>query len=278
MIQGRHPAYFLSPSAGLQIRIDSPIEITNHQSTQRRRRSSVCEAIHEAEQPGHSLSMLFDGQELWQTRSQRKRLPSFRSNLAMSDIFMKQTRRPLKQRLTLANILAAALPEIADGPWLGKNWNKEDISFFEEVKTKEWDLNQPFVTTKFSDPEILENAQSLLRIHPNPSILNFGIMLLEIHLWSPIETFRLPEDLNNGVPNENTDLTTALRLVEERYDDIGWNYRSAIEACLDCNLLEEYDELSLKDGKLRQAFFDHVVAPLEDDLLHLFKIGLDAVA
>lgn len=115
------------------------------------------------------------------------------------------------------------------------------------------------------------DVQSLLRIHPKPSILNLGIVLLEIRLWTPIEEWRAPEDLKDGLPNENTDLTTALRLIDEIHDEVSRNYRNAIEACLDHNLVTDYSDVSLEDTSLRQTFLNRVVAPLENDLSHLFS-------
>lgn len=263
----------LSSGIGLLIPLDSPMASPNNRVDQpeRKRLASIGGDMCESGQPGSSLSILFDGNDMYQVKAGLERFPPIGLDISMTELLVGQRRLSFKHRLILATILANALLDVGDSAWLDENWNKRDISFFENAQTKEWCLDRPFITANFAGSKPMGDVQSLLRIHPKPSILNLGIVLLEIQLWTPIEEWRAPEDLKDGLPNENTDLTTALRLIDEIHDEVSRNYRNAIEACLDHNLVTDYSDVSLEDTSLRQTFLNRVVAPLENDLSHLFS-------
>lgn len=65
----------------------------------------------------------------------------------------------------------------------------EHISFFYVPRDKP-DLQRPYLSTRFDklQPEIVNTDMN--RFHQNPSILALGILLIEIELGRPIETYR----------------------------------------------------------------------------------------
>ena len=147
------------------------------------------------------------------------------------------------------------------------------MSFFYKAKDS-LDLKRPYLAIRFDEPEPAEDPDEMFRLHPNSSILALGILLLEIEICATIESQRRPDDLSeDGAVNVNTDLTTALHLYEETVDNLFVDYRNAIGACLDCNFIEDPEQsTSLEDESFHQAVCEHIVAPIENELLRGFNI------
>ena len=123
-----------------------------------------------------------------------------------------------------------------------------------------------------------DEADALFRIHPNPSVLALGILLLEIELDIPIESERNDGDHDeDGKPTINTDYFAALRLFESnKSDDIYRNHRQAVSACLNCNFYdEETMEPNLDNPEFRQAVYDNIVRPLEQELHTAYELTPD---
>lgn len=162
-------------------------------------------------------------------------------------------------------VLAHAVLHCTSGPWLSESWNKEHISFFRYDPAARPDVRHPFLKLQFAGAAA-DPVDSSLCLHPNPRLLALGILLLEIHLEEPIESNWTDEDKTDGIPNENTNLTTALRLLEDLDGTVYEGYRAAIEACLKCDK-EEYETL-----ESRREIFEKIVSPLEAELEHGFHI------
>ena len=92
------------------------------------------------------------------------------------------------------------------------------------------------------------------------------MLLLEIYNNKPIESQWVEDDMCAGKPNENTNLTTAIRLLQESKGDLYEGYRAAIQACLDC------DSRKLDAENLRAEIYNKVVLPLEQELWHGFHV------
>jgi hypothetical protein len=185
--------------------------------------------------------------------------------------FLTQERHiPLRDKWILAVVLSHAALHGSGGPWLNENWSKEHITFFKKDGLQNPDLRRPFLKISVDEEGLgLQGRQSgRLNCNINSSFEGLGIMLLEILSGATIESKWAQEDLDaNGEPNEYTNLTTALRVLKEHEHEVYEGYRAAVQACLDVEMSspESADSLAKK-------VYDRIVAPLERELEHGFKL------
>lgn len=241
---------------------------------------TMCAIIEDAQNHGSRLHMLVKKDELWPQRS----LPTEYRNLEQQRTISLKTMLGGKGTLTLAGkrilavILANALLELFETPWLAKQWNTEHICFFHHSGDQiEPCVTKPYLSTKFDEFQAENTSQDIHRIHPIPSVLALGVLLLEIELGKPIESERHNDDLLNGQPNVNTDYTTADRLWRGLRDDVYEGYSSAIEACLNCNFIQHNvgaQQMDFDDWNFRQTVHESIVKPLEKELSNGFKISV----
>ena len=230
---------------------------------------SWCELIGTAHQHQSALQFIFDGGKLWQTQSRRKSLLTQKlQDVTLKDLLgASGCRMPIREKRILAVVLAHAILHCSDGPWLSQDWNKDHISFFRSDPSIEPDLGRPYLKVSFDEksPDTT-NTADLFNAHGNPSLLALGVLLLEVYLSSPIESRYVKEDLIDGVPNENTNLTTALRLLDDLDGDLYDGYKAAIQACLDS------DGETFDSDEFRQKIYKDIVMPLEQELEHGFNL------
>ena len=102
----------------------------------------------------------------------------------------------------------------------------------------------------------------------NSSLESLGILLLEINSGDRIESKYGKEDLGaDGQPNENSNLTTALRLLEELKYDVYEGYTAAVSACLDAEMSS-----SESAENFAKKVYQRIVLPLERELEHGFSL------
>lgn len=170
----------------------------------------------------------------------------------------------LKDRYTLAVVLAHAVLHCCGSPWLRTAWNKDHVSFFKKDSTQKPDLSRPFLAVDFEDHVAGDQQQNdLFAQHSNPMLLSLGILLLEVYNATRIESHWTAEDLTDGRhPNANTNLTAALRLLESSNGDVVLRYREAVKACLEWDSVD--DSAGKEDWNLR--LYEAIVRPLEQEL------------
>ncbi|EED16076.1 hypothetical protein TSTA_011850 [Talaromyces stipitatus ATCC 10500] len=159
----------------------------------------------------------------------------------------------LVTRRRLALVLAQALLQLSENPWLAKKWNKEHITFFYE-SLGALVLTKPYLSSVFSaDQGGGDDGLDINQFYPCPSILSLGILLIELETVKTIESFRIPDDLTDGVEvNANTDWATA-------------------DPCLDTPWVSAGQRVSLGDAGTRDGFTRDVVKPLEEELAFLSR-------
>ena len=173
------------------------------------------------------------------------------------------------ERLGLALTLASSVLQLYMTPWLQEYWDKNDIFINEACKKN---IRQhSFVRRKFQakTAEEVKESPCLPIFIQNKSIFALGIVLIELSLGQSLASMRLPEDLENGQPTPWTDLVTANRLLEAVYGQAGTRYGDAVRRCIRCEF--DHRNTSLDDDGFRQAVYDGVVAPLEDDFRVFFQ-------
>ncbi|KAL9623532.1 MAG: hypothetical protein Q9160_002213 [Pyrenula sp. 1 TL-2023] len=231
---------------------------------------SFCNLINQTHLSGMSLQLLFERGKLWQTKSRIRSLKvQGQNDISLKDLLPLEIK--LKQKRVLAVVLAHAALHCSDGPWLCRDWSKEHITFFQDDAIG-LDLGRPCLAVDFQhQPSSDEEDSNLSNPHSYPALLSLGILLLEIYLCKPIESQYSPEDLIDDQPNENTNLTTAMRLLERLEDDVYEDYRTAVQACLDCDRVLASD--SDRDSEeFRKQVYEDIVFPLEQELDHGFHL------
>ena len=262
-------------------RVDSFNEPASPDSQTKERIDNICELLELAQENNCSLRMQYDGEQLWQVNSKPKRLWGLESGPAVSlGAFLRNTgKMTLKQKRILAVILAHTMLQYCGSPWMAEDWNKEHIEFFHQTIKRDGaanlDLERPYLSKGFVTSRTAQGGSPKYVLHPCPPVLALGILLLEIELGVPIESKRADADLNGGKVNANTDYFTATRILEESYDNMYHSYFKIIQACLDCKFFAELQRPSLEDEEFRQAVYDEIVVPLEEELRTAWGITVD---
>ena len=241
---------------------------------------SLCSLVKEPSARNISLGIEFEGGKLWRARPRRRSLcveePEVRTPLdhLLQDSAIKIS---LKQKRILAVVIAHAVLNFCESPWLNEEWDKRHISFYgHSTGNGGLDFRRPYLSTNFRDPTTTPKEQSVyLSLHRSPSILALGILLLEIELCEPIESHWVEEDLTDGQPSFNTNLTAAERLLEKSVDQIYERYRMAIQACLRCDFALFEEDMSLGNEIVRQQVYEKIVVPLEEELRHGYGLTAD---
>ena len=175
-------------------------------------------------------------------------------------------------RLSLALTIASSVLQLYKTPWLRENWSKHDI-LINEAGNDSY-REQAYVSGTFSSSTAEQITQQKMIFHfvRNETLFALGIVLIELCLGQALESMRSPEDPldANQKPNVLTDLSTSERLLESVYSEAGKRYGDAVRRCIYC----EFDQrrTTLDDDDFRQAVYDGVVAPLEDDIKDFYQL------
>ena len=230
----------------------------------------ICDAIRDASNADHCLQLLVEDLELtqrmWRLNWRESQLNYMQAKPAASlDMLLQSCAAPsLVERRRLALVLACSLLQLHESPWLSEQWDKNRLHFF-YTATGGLDLRRPYISISFDQFPSAGEPPNLDRFHRNPGILKLGILLIEVHKWKPLESFRSPGDLAGGRPTPNTDLQVARRVVKT-LDDCFPTYQGAIEACLGVPWVHSGSRVSLEDPETRNGLYGDVVEPLEREV------------
>jgi hypothetical protein len=188
------------------------------------------------------------------------------TDASLAKLFEQRTYMNLKEKRTLAVILAHSLLHFCESSWLSEAWSKKHVLFL--TNAGGFDVRRPYLSTEFQPATAVHDAGDDGSVHPNASVLALGILLLEIALQRSIETQQTPVDLDeDGQPTVNTNYFTAARVLEDAADEESKSYRTVVSACLGCPFYNPDTMKSrLDDLAFCQAVYDHIVMPLELDL------------
>lgn len=235
---------------------------------------ALCEMFRKARERNAKLQLVFEDGKLSQAKSKSMCLQiRDQQDVPLASLLGNQNQVwTLQDKWVLAVILAHAALHCPAGSWLRADWSKEHVSFFRRGATQQADLSHPFLTLDFDNQPAgvsLDGSDALFE--PQPTLLSLGILLLEVIKGTAIETHHSPEDLIDGRPNEYTNLTTALRLLEKSNGDLFVGYRKAVKACL------EWDTANgeLQHEEFARRMYEVIVEPLERELEHGFEISPD---
>jgi hypothetical protein len=169
-----------------------------------------------------------------------------------------------RQKCELALTLASSVLQLHDTRWLSCTWGAEDI-FFLRNQSSEMILSQFYVSQTFmSGSQTAPATIPPRRLVRNEMVFALGIALLELAHGTSVSSFREPEDLSeNGEDDEMTEISIANRLARElnRYEST--NYARAVLRCITCTF--ETFAFTFNEREFREAFYQEVVVPLQDD-------------
>lgn len=172
-------------------------------------------------------------------------------------------------KLRIAVAVASSVLQFYGSKWLENDWSANGVYF---VRRKARDLfEQAFVSKALLAKDAL-NCEAKATPMPfirNATLFSLGILLIELCLGRIIEQLQLPEDLLLGevTPVTMANYSTAQRLLQsgQLSKEASLRYQSAVNRCIYCNFDQE--STSLENDQFRQAVYDGVVAPLEQDLM-----------
>jgi hypothetical protein len=203
--------------------------------------------------------------------------------IPLSKLLSQQMAIQSESRLVLAVILCRALLNYHGSPWL-QIWNRDCILFLRErsrIPIK------PFLSTT---PKTATNG--CWGCHPYPNILALGIMLLELRVGQPLESYVQSQ---GGLPEAGPNYLYKLAKTALETLQLEDQYQSAVSACLDlkfaCELAngifedgscsedddDEFYEDITQSEEFRSVIYTRIVRPLEDQLRTSFGISADAV-
>jgi hypothetical protein len=234
----------------------------------------LCESLIPINSKGCLPEVLYDGISIRHasgTSALRKHPVSSKikhntTDASLAKFLEQRTHMNLKEKRTLAVILAHSLLHFCEVFWLSEAWSKEHVLFFTD--TGGFHVRRPYFSTDFQSVATAHDAGNDGSVHPNASVLALGILLLGIALQRPIEAQQTPVDLDeDGQPTVNTNYFTAAHVLEVAADEDYESYRAVVSACLGCHFYNpDTMKPSLDDLAFRQVVYDYIVMHLELDL------------
>lgn len=175
-------------------------------------------------------------------------------------------------RLRMALTIASSVLQLYQTPWLRENWNRNDIKIGGSAKDAFYE--EAYISKSFSETTCQTSTQQnpLAHLVRNETLFALGILLIELCFGRPFETMRSSKDPLgvNSAPDIMTDWSAATRLMSSVNNEAGRRYGDVVRRCIYC----EFDKLNttLENDEFRQAVYDGVVAPLEDDMKDFFQL------
>jgi hypothetical protein len=207
----------------------------------------------------------------WESANQQDPNPtliSLRSVLNRKDANLPALLHGDKLRVAVA--IASSVLQLHNTHWLERSWSKNDV-FFIQCKSSDT-YKKTFISRALWSSETQNIEKKDLDNTPlirNTTLFSLGILLIELCLNKPLEQLRTPEDTqwNLDAPRALTDIYVVHRILKsvQWSKQASFRYQSATKRCIYCNFDQE--NASLDDDGFRQAVYDMVVAPLEQDLL-----------
>ncbi|KAL8676088.1 MAG: hypothetical protein Q9186_007356, partial [Xanthomendoza sp. 1 TL-2023] len=175
-----------------------------------------------------------------------------------------------KQRISLAYRLASSLLQFHSTPWLGGYWKKQSICFcYQNVadtptssnETWHFDADSPFIIHDFeSCPVPLSTQQPSVKA----SLLDIGILLLEIWHLTPFEVYAAQE----GLQLDNTfgaRYEIASRWLNDTADNILPFYADPVCRCIEGTFASKATTLQWTDPQFQVSICEGLVKPLWDN-------------
>ena len=176
-----------------------------------------------------------------------------------------------KDRLRIAVTLASSILELDGTFWLKPTWGSKNILFHEKTnQTSDPQYSYPYISWKLCKTD--DNVVNYMHdSYPyahyafrSPSLFALGLTLIELCFGRTLAEMHTPED---GDPRgTSTHISTAFRLCNSVYYEMGTFYGDAVRRCL----YQPFDvrDMNPDNEECQQKVLDDIVTPLNDDLLN----------
>lgn len=206
-------------------------------------------------------------QRMWRlnVREAQIQYPEAAPAVSFEALLRSRSMPSLAERRRLALTFAYSLMQLHESPWLSDQWEGKRVHFF-YTATGGLDLGRPFLSATFDQFPRGPEPADLDRFHRNLGILRLGILLIEIHKWKSLDSFRREDDLKDGQPTPNTDMEVARRVLKTLEYDCFATYTTPIEACLSLPWVSSVSKVSLDDPKTWHGVYRSIIKPLETEV------------
>lgn len=224
---------------------------------------SLCRALVTTPQRDCCLGVLED--KAWQHHVYSVIGPASKAQISeavsLNDIIYGARGIAPRQKCMLALILASSVLQLYDTPWLPRAWKMENI-FFLKNHGGHPIPSQFYVSQTFKSPQdaATDKGRGLIK---NDMVFALGVALLELSYGANILAFKEPRDLSDDV----TEFSIANRLARELNNYESENYARAVLRCITCTF--DTFAFDFNDREFREAFYQAVVVPLQDDYMHV---------
>lgn len=229
---------------------------------------SLCRTLLATHQKDCCLGVLEE--EAWQHHVYSVAGPASTAQISttasLNDIINAARRIAPRQKCILALTLASSVLQLHDTPWLPRAWETKDIYF---LKNRDGNVipSQFYVSRTFTSASQVAAAVRRRRLVKNETVFALGVALLELAHGASILSFKQPEDLNeDGREDSMTEVSIATRLARELNNYESENYARAVLRCITCTF--DTFAFGFDDHEFREAFYQAVVIPLQDDYEH----------
>jgi len=184
--------------------------------------------------------------------------PNSRNNesISLSEILRHRDDLHGRDRSILNIVLVQAFLQLFGSPWLQEGWDKNHI-YFSRTEDGALDLTRPYLSTRLATKQYEERREIL----PYRSILDLGILLLEVELWLPFE----PPGPLDSPEKANSDgyLAAGLSRIIGRRRDRSDHFLRGARACLEVQTSAH--KVYLDQRQLLQEVYLRVLEPLRHD-------------
>lgn len=258
---------------------------------ERRALADICHAMSTVEAESLRLELVIDeDSKLWQilvpanTRSGASTCHyTLKDLLDAASLHRKEPKWLAREKKILTVILCHSLLQLDGTQWLDRGWHADTITCAQDeelslAKAPRFRLTRPYVSANImtTDMSLVIKTRGLAtdepHCHPIPSLLNLGVLLLELYLNGPLESAADVERL------ANIQLWAMSVLGSCREDkDMEPSYYNAIQFCL-WPPWPPAGNCSFENAKFRDEYYQKVVVPLEEALTEGFDFTKEELA
>lgn len=174
----------------------------------------------------------------------------------LENLFHSHDHMDERQKTVLSWLLAKAVWQYYDSPWMVHPWTKRNVHFLPELRkdpygNKKYNdgiyVNEPLLSISIS-PSTPNGEQASPPRHRIPKVFELGMMLIEIQLGYPIENLYADQawlqHSNCGKPHSNTNLFICRDLIKESW--------------FSCHLQDHLEDLINQCINPDKTFYPHV--------------------
>ncbi|KAJ5116703.1 hypothetical protein N7456_001051 [Penicillium angulare] len=251
----------------------------------------ICLAAHD----DHSRSVCLhlginSNNQLWDNQTSAQPLEIFMDGEEYVDMSLGQLLTAIKPTYAAKRVigvtLARCMLHLLEGPWLKDSTSIDDV--FVYCRTKNGELypmfEKTFIATHFKhnrNQPTPESSNVNYRIHPFPTIMALGIILIEIELGEDILEIKNDPSFTT---KKHKPFYVAKHLLEEfrKRFNMDSGLLQAVKFCTDRLSMSQFRSLDCKTLLSNQDFIDvyynKIVRPLEEDLVNGANWTWDQVA